>query len=1047
MRRSLLVLKKSLKKYDKLLKAFGSHSIAAVEEFDRLLQNMSGPQEGSGTVAGPTVTAARDAIRTIFGTRLVGSESAVHAADMSMYNLLALTSLSPRTIVLNGMNEHGAVAAASTAREGSFAGAQRMFEAPFGFLDRHGLVRRDLRGATHLLPTRALWRTGQDGAPELDRLERDVHRIETGRVEKSVINSEDRDKLSIPPEVKTALLDYMRTYPPIPYEEFELKLNGGQYNEAELTKLVAQATTKHNNAIKDSIFKTTEGREVVAKHYLLPHLYFYPHLKKGDPLPSVFDPEKNSNRLFFDADKKILVENQDSPYAIYHAFSNIPDLQISPFKSLLTYFRPNPLFSHSFINKNISQDQSNAGFKSSVAHSYSPYLFNPDPNYNGLLVLKPEWEKILGSIPSAGTVEPWYQEKAMGLARHLFVKSRRHYSQDVLNSSFKEIAKRLGYGNESETKFVPYDRYIMPSSSDAQVPKGTRSLSLLSVAKEIFNTVRSTVPWQGMYQFRALPQTDRNGSPSWFVNPPNMIVGEDGIAFPQFPRQGSSFINQRIATGATDLSMNTGLTKVRGWPYQWRSINNQQDLADGDEHALILDILRALHQSGKNWSDIDAHYDLIHKTLVGYRSASGFSSHHRLVNDIAGLYLLNFNATNDNVAAIDALINADKPVAPNGNDFFSYFAKAALEKRKEYLDTIDAWKTKNENRGALEKDPLPQVENRLYHELSTLVADDNVAAKIGQRIDAQSKEHEKYISGTLATSGAASPINKASEKSLFFRTYIHPFIKKVMEIHGSKLNIPGTSIEIPETYEDQKWGADDTERQYHQDVVFHLAHHLMKTIVGNETCHWCDGHGILRTEDLRLPSYCTHCNEGKSPDDKSFRQIHIPEIDDETRKAVSEQRRTVPAWDIAQMGTYANNSGASQLTPRLLENFDRLLNLHYGAVKGIIQHDVVKTMIDDFINNPKKYVPVSGETDDEHPHPGDPPAPDPSPETPSAASPVTGPAVRPVTTTVPPGVRRGRQTAPVSPVSAAGASAPPSGPKVSPSTPEEKTISFEHYID
>lgn len=1042
MRRSLLVLKKSLKKYDKLLKAFGGHSIAAVQQFDRLLQDMSGPQEGSGTVAGPTVTAAKNAISTMFGTRLVGSESAVHAADVSMYNLLALTSLRPKTIVLNGMNEHGAVASASTAREGSFAGAQRMFEAPFGFLDRHGLVRRDLRGVAHLFPSRALWRIGQDGAPELDRLERDVYRIETERVEKSVINSEHRDKLPIPPEAKMALLDYMRRYSPIAFDEFESKLNGGQYNEAELTKLVAQATTKHNNEIKDSIFTTPEGREAVAKHYLLPHLYFYPQ-EKDDPLPSIFDAKKNSNGLFFDADKKILVKNPYSPYAIYHAFSNIPDLQTSPFKSLLTYFRPNPLFSHYFINKNISQDQNNAGFKSSVAHSYSPYLFDPDhPDrvYDGQLVLKTEWEKILGSIPSAGTVEPWDQEKAMGLARDLFVKSRRQYSQDVLNSSFKKIADRLGYGNASETKFAPYDRYIMPSSSDAQVPSGTRSLSLLSVAKEIFNKVRSTVPWQGMYQFRALPQPDRNGSPSWFVNPPNMIVGEDGIAFPQFPRQGSSFINQKIATGATDLSMNTGLTKVRGWPYQWRSINNQQDLADGDEHALILDILRALHQSGKNWSDIDAHYDLIHKTLVGYRSASGFSSHHRLVNDIARLYSLNFNATKDNVAAVEALINADKPVAPNGNDFFSHFAKAALEKRKEYLDTIDAWKTKNEKRGALEKDPLPQVENRLYHELSTLVADDDVAKKIGKRIDAQSKEHEKYISGTLATSGASSTTNKASEKSHFFRTYIHPFIKSVMQIHGSRLNIPGTSIEIPETYEDQKWGADDTERKYHQDVVFHLAHHLMKTIVGNETCHWCDGHGIVRTEDLRLPSYCTHCNEGKSPDDELFRQIHIPEIDEETRKTLSEQRRTVPAWDIAQMGTYANNSGASQLTPRLLENFDRLLKLHSGAVKGIIQHDVVKTMIDDFINNPKKYVPVS--TDAEHPHPGDPLPLDPSPA-PSVVPPVTGPSVvPPVAATAPAGVRLGRRTAAVS---AAGAAAPPSGPEVPPSTPEK--ISFEHYID
>jgi hypothetical protein len=218
----------------------------------------------------------------------------------------------------------------------------------------------------------------------------------------------------------------------------------------------------------------------------------------------------------------------------------------------------------------------------------------------------------------------------------------------------------------------------------------------------------------------------------------------------------------------------------------------------------------------------------------------------------------------------------------------------------------------------------------------------------------------------------------------------------------------------------------------------------MKTIVGNETCHWCDGHGIVRTEDLRLPSYCTHCNEGKSPDDELFRQIHIPEIDEETRKTLSEQRRTVPAWDIAQMGTYANSSGASQLTPRLLENFDRLLKLHSGAVKGIIQHDVVKTMIDDFINNPKKYVPVSvvGETDAEHPHPGDPSAPDPSPD-PSAASPVTGPsAVPPVATTVPSGVRRVRRTAAGS---AAGASASPSESEAPPSTPEK--ISFEHYID
>lgn len=1040
MTKSVLILKKSLNRYRRLLKSLSASGFANTAAFAQLIKDVSPSlQLGALGATADSSVRAKIAIPQLFGTgRLVHNPDAVHAADVSMYNLLALTGITPRTIVLNGRNEHGAVASATTARVGTFAGTHGMFEAPYGFLDRHGLVKRDVRGLVDLLPSRAIWRTSPDGMPEIDRLERDVFKAETGRSESSIISSEQRDGLPIFPESRQALLDYMRSYSPINFEEFETKLNSGKYSESELTQLIVQATTKHNIEIKNKIYTTPEGQEAIAKHFLLPHLYFYPQ-GKGDPIPPIFDPKKNSDRLFFDAHKKILVKNESNrytPYAIYHAFSNVSG---TDFKSLLTYFRPNPLLSHYFINKNMPRGETETGFKSSVAHSYSPYSHT----LSGQLSLKPEWQAILDTIPVLPNRDPWDQEKAMGLAREMFIKSRRHYSQEVLNSSFGKLGTILGYRNDVN-KFAPYDRYIMPSSSDAGAAEGRRSLSILAIANEIMNKRQSTVPWQGMYQFNALPETTTNGNSTWWVNPPDMTVDEkDGISFPQ--RQQSSFINQRIATGATDLSMNTGLTKVRGWPYQWRSINAQHDLADGDEHALILDIFRALHQHGKNWSDINAHYDLIHKTLVAYRSASGFSSHHRLVNDIADLYQQNFNAQQGNGEAIKNLIDADKPVAPDGKDFFAHFTQTALQKRKAYLDSIAAWKISNALRGPLEKTPLPQVENKLYHELSTLIDDDDVAKKVGKRIDAQSKEHEKYISGRIATSGASSP-DKLSEKSHFFRTYIHPFVTNIMKIHGSEPYIPGTSIKIPDKYEDPTWGADDAERKYHQDVVFHFAHHLMKTIVGNEACHWCDGHGIIKTEDMRGSTYCSHCNVGKSSEDEGFRQIHEPEMDEETRRAVIDQRRVVPAWDISQMGTYANNSGASQLTPRLLENFNRLYTLHAKAIKDLIGHDVTKTLIDHFINNPEKYVPLTSRTGDEEDsrvdaHPGNPPAEEPIP------SPVSVPPAAGLPTAVT-GVRRAARRGVADPVAEAGASAPPSGPAIPPvPSVDAAKRDFGHYID
>jgi len=966
MPKKLLVLKKSF------IPSFYQNPRDA-SHFAQLMQALSPAQE-SNPISG-SLSEAKMAIPKLFGPKL-GSRDAVHMADMAMYALVALTNLRLRTIVVNGINEHGRVASASTARRGTFAAGQRPFEAPRGFLDRHGLISRDYRGALHLFPHRVIWRSGADGWPELDRLERDVFNPETQNSEKTLILQEDHDKLPIIPEAKAALLDYMRNYSPIDFGEFEQKLNNGEYNGAELNRLIMQATSNHNKEIKSNLYDTIEGEFALNKHFDLPHFYFYDQ-DRSDPIPSIFDPQK-SKRVFYDADKKILVKNNMRDYGVYRAVS-LDDLK-NPFKSLLTYFRPHPLVSHHFANNfghylfesdkfpqaSGLSDSTPRLFKSSVAHSYSPYSYSP----YSLRSIKQEWQEAIRQIPDAAST--WNQETAMRLARDLFVRSRRRYSEGVLNSSFKKLAGLLNYGDNSE--FAPYDRYIMPSSTKAQVPEGRRPLNILAIASDIMNKKMSSSPWQGIFQFSPFPSRDSAGNLTWLVNPAEMNTDEiDGIAYPVQPsKYQSSFMNQRAATGAIDLSMKSGLAKVRGWPYQWRSTNEKIDLSDGDEHALILDMLRALHESGKDWTNGDAIFDLIHKHLVSLRSASGFSSHHRLVNDIHRLFELNFYAGIGNEDAIKKLIAADKPKAPNGEGFFDYFTKEALQKRARYLDSLAAWQQQNQDLGPFEKKPLPQVENTLYHELSTLVSEDSDVEKIGQRIDAQSKDHEKYISSILSTSG--QPVGKkSSEKSVFFRTYIYPFIQKVMEIHGIKRNeqyIPGTSIKIPEHYEDPSWGADDKERKYHQDVIFHFAHHLMKIIVGNETCHWCDGHGIVRMSEFNNPIHCSYCNVGKSPEDERFRQILAPEVGASSESGTDSYRRVPPAWDITQMGTYANNSAASQFTPRLFDNFHKLFNIHPTDIISIIRHSVVKNIINDFINNPKKYVPkaiVSDEQEKELP--------------------------------------------------------------------------------
>lgn len=984
MQNNTLLMKEYTKKYVTFKKSFAQSGTRGLQYIDALMKRANNPTLGQDT-----------AVTALFGNDLLDPK-AIEIADELAHRNRDIGGLIQRRTALNGItDEHNtAGASGSTGSARTFSAGNSIFQGIKG-LDRHGVIKREVpREAFH---NGVQWDVSAGDIAHLEMLYYKTRNAD-GTTQ---ITPVERQNFPISPDAKTSILEFLRdNYPepsasssPVPsvspLDEIarRLELTGESgYSDAEISDLVSVAALNKNKRDTEALWGESappEAKELLQKHYLCPHFYLY-DFNKAFPNPNDATPAQVTrfrNEIFkLDplaigaqaASRRIISVRPGETYAIPNA--NEEGATQSRYLFSMSAMRPGDPSSHRQLK--ISRIIPN---KITIGPNYGPFerFFNGEQNRKAQIKITDSFKQEASKILSPAT-QPvvWNPEEALELAGRIYRRSRRMYASEILGNSFGEIGNLLGFSRD--VPFNPYDRYI--TGVGAADPKIGKSSILRAAASILSNrggrgpTAALSTVFPSVMLPVLRPPIDKSAPfYSWLHREPQNFTEDasaTGVLTPKIPRD-LSFFDLQSHQSKSDLTDNRTLASSRGSAYTWRQINLTHDLEAGDEHALILDSLRALHQLGYDHRQSDADdggFGIIHELLNRFRSSSGQSSRHRRPSLIgrASLYThsgpdffkrakcedLGLDSTENPISAIDMIKNS-------------------AAERIAYLNAVQEWQEQHkvgtpEETPSREKSPLPKQQNELYHQLVTLntdaIKDKGRVPDIGIRIPKSVLDYEKFISHALSVSSLSEKGQKSS-KDIMYEKVIYPFLKRSFNLMGiTQMTIPGTGIIIPETYAHTSWGGSELEKRRNIDLVFHLAHHIMKAAVGNEICHWCDGTGIVNPDRMGDdPShYCRHCNVH---DPENPRQLLAPELPQDKNDA-STQGKIVPVWDPTHMGTYNNGSTASQLTPRLMANILKVGGINgFDEIKALFSHPVVLASVNKFLQNPEKYVPVKASLD------------------------------------------------------------------------------------
>ena len=920
-------------------------------------------------------------LKTLFGGSI---DRALPAADWLAHVIRDMGFLTQMRTVLNGMTpEHDTVGdSGSTGQRQTHAAGNAIFQGILGF-DRHGVIERE-SPAGSLRHNGAEWDDTGDELPRLSQLIHINRRLD-GTIEKTPI---DRREWPISPPTRHGVMDFLNAHYPDSdtrrdiLNEIAKKLEStgsGGYSDHEIIDIMSKAVVNKNRKDSDALYGDTaseEAKSLIEKHFLSPHFYLYDHdeayPEKNEAGVTVPNQQAVPIREFQDkllklsprhvgettASRRILTIRPQETYAT-PAMS--PETQ---WTSLLSAIRPANAISHRQGRGVLTTPNET---KVSLATSYAPFV-------QGIAAhspteIDPVWSSKVAATGLGKTLaRDWDAREALQLVGEIYRRSRRKYASEVLGRSFKDISDKMGFS--SAVPFQPYDRYIT-GAGDVENPLVGPS-TMLSKARRIFNHpsgTSATLQRGSIFSTTLLPTLKRaSGSVadrlSWLdMDPQDFVEDTSGSGLKVLRiRSGLPFFEYQAHRAKIDLTDHMTLSSSRGAAYTWRQTNITHDHEAGDEHALILDCLRALHQDGydhREASTNDDIFGLIHKTLVKFRSSSGPSSRHRMIN-----FIDQFNAIRNNPEKsklMDLGMDSDgKRITP------LEMVQSAAKKRLDYLNAVQIWKEENKEKSSRLKTPLPQQENTLFHHLLTLnpEAFEALTAEkdTGIRIPKTFADYEKYIARALSGSSFSASKGIESSKKLMYKHMVYPFLKKAFAAmrnadgQSIEMTIPGTGLPIPDSYDPKKpsdWGADETQRRRNMDLVFHLIHQIVKATVGNEICHWCDGTGIIspQASGSDHARYCRNCNVH---DPKNPRQLLAPQSEQDTQDALD---GTVPVWDHVHVGTYHNGSTASQLTPRFTSNYLTMLT-ELPEIGKLFTHPAVIDAVTHFIKNPALYHPL-----------------------------------------------------------------------------------------
>ena len=978
MQNKKLLIKKTTKKYVAFKKSSVSGRSPALTVRDVNALVLRGNDPSSQDVS----------LKTLFGRSI---DRALPVADRLAHALRDMGSLIQMRTVLNGMTpEHGTVGdSGSTGRRRTHAAGNAIFQGILGF-DRHGVIERD-SPAGSLRHNGAEWDDTGDELPRLSQLIHIIRRLD-GTIEKTPI---DRREWPISPPTRSAVMDFLTAHYPDSdtrrdiLDEITKKMEStgsGGYSDPEIIDIMSKAVVNKNRKDSEALWGDTasdRAKSLLDKHFLSPHFYLYDHdeayPEKDDSGGTVPNQQGVPIREFqhtilnlsprhvgeIAASRRILTIRPGETYAT-------PDMcPESQWTSLLSAIRPENAISHR-RGRDVHTIPSET--KVSLATSYAPFVQGTAAH--SLTGVDPAWSSKVEATGLVKTPTSWDAREALQLVGEIYRRSRRKYASEVLEKSFKDISDKMGFS--SAVPFQPYDRYITGAGYVENPSVGPSTM--LSKVSRIYNQpsgTSSTLRNGSVFSTTLLPTLkEATGSVadrlSWLhMDPQEFVEDTSGSGLKVFRIQsGLPFFDHQAHRAKIDLTDHMTLSSSRGAAYTWRQTNITHDHEAGDEHALILDCLRALHQGGydhREASTNDDIFELIHNTLVKFRSSSGPSSRHRMIN-----FIDQFNAIRNNPEKsklMDLGMDSDgKIITP------LEMVKSAAQKRLDYLNAVQAWKEDNNEKSSRDKTPLPQQENTLFHHLLTLnpEAFEAFAAEkdTGIRIPKTLSDYEKYIARALSVSSLSASKGIESSKKLMYKHMIYPFLKKAFAAmkdadgRSIEMTIPGTGLPIPDSYDPKKpsdWGADETQRRRNMDLVFHLTHQIVKATVGNEICHWCDGTGIItpQASGSDHARYCRNCNVH---DPKNPRQLLAPQSEQDKQDALD---GTVPVWDHVHVGTYHNGSTASQLTPRFTSNYLTMLT-ELPEIKELFTHPTVIDAVTHFIKNPALYHPLetSSETVD-----------------------------------------------------------------------------------
>jgi hypothetical protein len=983
MQNNKLLIKKTTRKYVAFRKSsvWGRSSALSVKNVNALL--LRGNDQINQDVY----------LKTLFGGSI---DRALPTADWLAHAIRDMGSLTQMRTVLNGMTpEHGTVGdSGSTGRSRTHAAGNAIFQGILGF-DRHGVIERDAPAGS-LRHNGAEWDDAGDELPRLSQLIHIIRRLD-GTIEKIPI---DRREWPISPSTRSVVMDFLNAHYPESdtikrrdiLDEISNKLEStgsGGYSDPEIIDIMSKAVVNKNRKDSEELWGDTasaQAKSLLDKHFLSPHFYLYDHDEAYPEKDASGATVLNQQAAPIQAFKDIILSL--SPRHVGETAASRRILTVRPgetyatpamateqrWASLLSALRPANAISHR-QGRDISTIPHDT--KVSLASSYAPFdrgnwQYNLTHAFTGI---DPEWSDKVAKTGLQKTSTNWDAREALQLAGEIYRRSRRKYASEVLEKSFKDISDKMGFS--SAVPFQPYDRYIT-GAGDVENPLVGPS-TMLSKVRRIFTHPSGTSPTLrsgSVFSTTLLPTLkEAIGSVadrlSWLhMDPQEFVEDTSGSGLKVLRIQsGLPFFEYQAHRAKMDLTDYMTLSSSRGAAYTWRQTNITHNHEAGDEHALILDCLRALHQDGydhREASTNDDIFGLIHNILVKFRSSSGPSSRHRMIN-----FIDQFNAIRNDPEKsklMDLGMDSDgKIITP------LEMVKSAAQKRLEYLDAVQAWKGDNSEKSSRDKKPLPQQENTLFHHLLTLnpEAFEAFAAEkdTGIRIPKTLSDYEKYIARALSVNSLSASGTESSKK-LMYKHMIYPFLKKAFAAmkdadgRSIEMTIPGTGLPIPDSYDPKKpsdWGADETQRRRNMDLVFHLTHQIVKATVGNEICHWCDGTGIItpQASGSDHARYCRNCNVH---DPKNPRQLLAPQSEQDKQDALD---GIVPVWDHVHVGTYHNGSTASQLTPRFTGNYLTMLAA-LPEIKKLFTHPTVIDAVTHFIKNPALYHPleISPETVD-----------------------------------------------------------------------------------